>query len=164
MKPFEKWLLLASAAGTALTGGVYAWMRYLLEPVDPWAVIHHPLEPWVLKAHILISPTLVFAVGMVATGHVWKHLRGRVRPGRRTGVLTSALFVPMVVSGYLIQSLTSVSWLRWMVVAHVLTGALFAAGLALHFADFLRRRGASAPRAGSARRAPFDLPLPEGER
>ena len=160
MTPFEKWLLLLSAAGTALTGAVYAWMRYLLEPVEPWAVIHHPLEPWVLKAHILVAPLLVFAVGMIAVSHVWKHFRSGARSGRRTGVLGMGMFVPMVVSGYLVQALTQPSLLLATVVLHVATGTLFAVGLALHFREFLRRRSLrpEAEAAAGAER-PAETPL-----
>lgn len=170
MRPVEKWLLLLSAAATAVTGGVYAWMRYLLEPVDPWAVIHHPLEPWMLKAHILVSPVLVFAVGMISVGHVWRHLRSRVRSGRRSGLVTALAFLPMVGSGYLIQSLTSPLALRWLVAIHLVTGTLFGSGVALHFREFLRQRqpaaqaadpqGAAPPNGSQPRENP-GLPDPE---
>ena len=83
MSPFQKWLVLSSAIVGTVTGLVLGWMKYLMQPTDPWAVINHPLEPWVLKAHILAVPVLVFAVGMVAVDHIWKHYRAGVRSGRR---------------------------------------------------------------------------------
>jgi hypothetical protein len=137
---FQKWLLLGSSAATAVTGVVYGWMRYLLEPADPWAVINHPLEPWVLKAHILVAPLLVFAFGVIAVDHVWKHFRCRVPMGRRSGISAALFFAPMVVTGYLIQAVTHTGWLRALVIAHLATGAVYGAGLVLHTRLF-RSRG-----------------------
>jgi hypothetical protein len=54
-------------------------MQHLMEPVNEWAVINHPLQPLVLKLHILVAPVMVFAVGMVAVNHMavtWATLLG----------------------------------------------------------------------------------------
>lgn len=134
MTPFQKWLLLGSSAATTLTGVIYAWMKYLLEPVEPWAVINHPLQPWMLKAHILVAPVLVFALGLVTVDHIWKHYRSRVRPRRRSGLSMMWLVIPMVATGYLIQAVTHAGWLQALVIAHLATGALYALGLAVHWA------------------------------
>ena len=45
-----------SHAATLLVGGtglVYAWMRYLVHPADPFAVVNHPLQPLAQHLHIL---------------------------------------------------------------------------------------------------------------
>ena len=152
MNAFEKWLVLTSAVVATVTGVVLGWMKYLLEPTDPWAVINHPWEPWVLKAHILAVPVLVFAVGMVAIDHIWKHYRAGVRSGRRSGILTMTVFAPMAVSGYLVQSVTAPLLLTVVVSVHLATGGLFAVGLALHAREFLKRRGGPVP--GSKARLP----------
>ena len=125
MNRFEKWLLWGSSAATAVTGVVYAWMQYMMEPVNEWAAINHPWQPWVLKAHIVVAPFLVFAVGVIATGHIWKHYRSGA---------------PMVVSGYLIQAVTHVGWLRALVWAHLITGGLYSVALVWHHLVFRRRR------------------------
>ena len=132
MTRFEKWSVWVTSAATVVTGVVYMWMKYLLSPTEPWAVINHPLQPWVLKAHILVSPLLVFAVGAIATRHVWKHFKSGVRSARRSGLTVGLVAGPMVVSGYLIQTLTDAGWLRAMIVAHLATGVLYALGLAVH--------------------------------
>lgn len=143
MKPFQKWLVWTSSLLTALTGLVYFWMEHALQPIDPWAVVNHPWQPLVLKAHILVAPVLVFAVGLIAGEHVWRHFRQRVRAGRRSGLLAMAVFVPMVVSGYLIQAITHTVWLEVVVWTHVAAGVFYAVGLALHHRVFRngRRRG-----------------------
>lgn len=138
MTRFERWCVVATSAGTAVTGVGYLWIRYFMEPVDPFSVINHPLQPWFLKAHILVSPFLLFAVGAIAVRHVWRHYRQRVRPGRRTGLATALSLLPMVLTGYLIQSVTHEGWLTGIALSHVGLGLLFTAGVALHY--FLARR------------------------
>lgn len=140
MNRFEKWSVLVSATATAATGAAYFGIEYFFEPSDPWAVINHPLQPWLLKAHILVAPLLVFAVGMIAVRHVWEHFRRSVRLGRRTGLLTAAVFAPMVVTGYLIQSVTVEAWLEPIAWAHIGASVVFSAGIAAHAAVVLRRR------------------------
>lgn len=132
MTRFQRGLLLWSSALTALTGIVYWWMDTMLHPVDEWAVVNHPLQPWVLKAHILVAPVLVFAIGLIATEHIWKHVRSAVRRGRRTGLITMAVIVPMILTGYLIQAVTAEPWLRLIVWTHLGTGLAYALGVVLH--------------------------------
>lgn len=150
MRPFPRRLVWSSSLLTGLTGVIHFWMEHALEPAQPWAVINHPLQPWVLKAHILVAPVMVFAIGLVAVDHIWRHFRQKVRPGRRSGVLAMAVFGPLVVSGYLIQAVTHAGWLFAIVAAHVVTGGLYLVALVGHHRVFRRasppRRGESPPR------------------
>lgn len=134
MTRFEKGSVLASSLLTLVTGVVYAWMKYLLTPSEPWAVVNHPLQPWVLKAHILVAPLLVFSVGAIAVRHVWQHYRAGVRWARRSGLTTALAVAPMIVTGYLIQAVTNEGWLRAMAWSHLGVGILYGAGLAAHWA------------------------------
>lgn len=138
MTRFEKWAVLSTSAATAVTGAVYLGIKYLLEPAEPWAVINHPLQPWLLKAHILVAPLLVFAVGMIAVRHVWQHFRRGLPSGRRSGILTATVFAPMVVTGYLIQSVTAEGWLAALAWAHIGVSLLFTVGIAAHWGAVVR--------------------------
>ena len=140
MNPFQKWLLWGSSIATAVTGVVYWWMKNMMNPVDAWAVINHPLQPWVLKAHIVVAPLLVFAVGVIAVDHIWKHYRTRVRIGRGSGITMMWILAPMIVSGYLIQAVTHAGWLTALVWVHVVTGVLYSVAVVWHHLVFRRRR------------------------
>lgn len=141
MTRFERWSLLGTAFLTAVTGLVYAWMKYLLEPSGPWAVINHPLQPAVLKLHIVAAPLLLFAIGLVTMRHIWKHWRSGTARGRRSGVGTMLVTAPMVLSGYLVQVVTAVPLLAVIAWAHLATGVAFAVGLAVHQVVMLRGSG-----------------------
>lgn len=158
MSPFRKWLVWSSSAVTAATGVVYWWMDRFLEPVGEWAVINHPLQPWVLKAHIVAAPVLVFAIGLIAADHVWKHFVRKVRKARRSGLLTGAVLVPMILSGYLIQVVTAVTPLEAIAWVHIGTGLVYAIGTAAHAVGVRTRSASRAP--GSYDRA---APAPEAE-
>ncbi|HSL83715.1 MAG TPA: hypothetical protein VLF66_13150, partial [Thermoanaerobaculia bacterium] len=86
MKAWETWTVHLSTVLVAGTGVVYAAMRYLMEPTDPFAVVNHPLQPTVQHLHVLVAPLLVFGVGLIWREHVWKHFRNGVRSGRRSGL------------------------------------------------------------------------------
>jgi len=132
MSRFEKTLLWLSAAATAATGSAYAWMKYFAVSDDPFAVANHPWQPWMLKAHIVAAPFLVFAIGMASAGHVGRHWRSGRPDGRRSGLGALAISAPMVVSGYLIQAVTHPGALWWIVATHLVTGFAYCAALAAH--------------------------------
>lgn len=163
MTRFEKWSVWSTSAATFLTGAGFFWAKYLVEARDPWAVVNHPLQPWLLKAHILVSPLMVFAVGMIATRHVWQHYRSGVSHGRRSGILTALALGPMVLTGYLIQAVTHVGWLQAMAISHIVLGTVFALGLALHHPVMLHMQRNRRTR-GGVRRVPARRrsPHPQG--
>ncbi|MDX1577314.1 MAG: hypothetical protein R3266_02475 [Gemmatimonadota bacterium] len=140
MTRFERLAVWISSGLTIATGVGYALFRYFVRSDDPFAVVNHPLEPWFLRAHIVTAPTLIYAIGVISVRHVWQHIRRKVPAGRGTGWTMSLSVVPMILTGYLIQVVTHPFWLRALVVAHLVTGLLFAAALVGHAWLFARRR------------------------
>ena len=140
----QKFLLTAATVLVALTGIVYAVFKYLGDSLatrwpslfsgadDPFSAVHHPLEPWSLDLHVLAAPVLVFAFGWIFKDHILAKLSAAGVPARRSGVLGVILFVPMVVSGYLLQVVTSEALHGPLVVLHLASGALFAGTYAVH--------------------------------
>jgi hypothetical protein len=153
----EKGLLWSSTLMVGITGLVYAWMKYLLPPVDPYSTMHHPLQPLVLKIHLVAAPFLVFAVGLVFMQHIWGQFRAGLKRGRRSGVGTLLTLVPMVLSGYLIQVVTAESWLFWLAMAHLVTGSLFLLGFTSHQVAMWTRQARARRRAAESSR-----PAPDG--
>jgi hypothetical protein len=143
---FEKWLLWSSTAAVAVTGIVFGWMKYFLATDDPYAVVHHPLQPLVLKLHVLSAPVLVFALGVVYTRHVVRQWRlGRAR-GRPSGIGIVTTLLPMVLSGYLIQTVSSESWLFRVAMLHVVASLAYLAVLLFHQAAAWRQARHPVPR------------------
>jgi hypothetical protein len=128
----EAWLFHSSNVLVAGTGLVYAWMIWLVEPDDPYAVVNHPLQPTLQHLHVLVAPALVFMGGVLWQRHVWARLRGEGRDRRRSGTSLALTLAPMVVSGYLIQTASDEGWRAAWVVVHLATSALWIAGSLVH--------------------------------
>jgi hypothetical protein len=143
----EAWCVHTANLLVGATGLVYAVLRYLVEPSDPFAVVNHPLQPLAQHLHVWAAPLVVFAVGLVFRAHVWAHLVRGVPARRASGLAQLAAFVPMVASGYLIQTaVTPASRQAWVAV-HLATSGLWLAGWAAHL--LASRSGARAAAAAS---------------
>jgi len=104
------------------TGIVYATMRYFMTAADEWAVVNHPWQPHVQHLHILVAPLLVFACGLVWGRHVstnWANSERRQFSGH--GLVL--MMVPMIVSGYLIQTTVTDSWRQAWIAVHLVASA-----------------------------------------
>lgn len=146
MSAFERALLNASTGLVALSGGVYFYMKYLMKGDDPFSVFHHPLQPHALSLHVLLAPVLIFALGLIARGHIIGYfLEPRQRRGRATGLVAVSLAAPMIVSGYLMQVLTDPGPRRILCITHLAGGVLYVALFAGHLAVSRNgtRRGAN---------------------
>jgi FAD:protein FMN transferase len=97
-RTFHASLLLAS-----LTGLAYGWTRCFGERSGPFGPEPHPWTSPLQHAHVLAAPLLVFALGVMAQGHVAPRLRSGCPSGRRTGWMLLGLATPMVFAGYGIQ-------------------------------------------------------------
>ena len=124
----ERVLYHSSVALVALSGLVYAWMKYAMGPVDdPFRAFHHPLQPRALHLHILAAPLLLLSVGMMARLHVLPRLfhGSRRNRGRRTGLTSTLVLLPMIASGYLLQTVTHEGWRLGLVSVHLGSGGVF---------------------------------------
>ena len=139
MSRTEAWMIWLSSLLVGGSGVLLLQTKYLMTSDDPYAVVNHPLQPWALAAHVATAPLLVFGLGMIATSHILVRLRRAASPGRRSGLLTSLVVFPMILSGGAIQVFTEPAYVKAAVVVHVASSALFLVGLAGHLAATWRR-------------------------
>lgn len=127
------WLHLAVAL-TAITGIVFAWMKYFLTSDDEFSVVNHPLQPHMLAAHVVIAPALLFLFGWVFSNHMLPKLRFGDGTNRRTGVGAMVLIVPMTFSAYLLQVSTNETLREVMAWAHWISSGVFLLAYLIHLA------------------------------
>jgi hypothetical protein len=132
MSRFEAMLLHVANVLVGGTGLVYAWVRYVAAPSDPFAVVNRPWQPQVQHLHVLLAPLLVFATGMIWRRHVLASWREEVRRRHRSGSALAWMLVPMIASGYLLQTAVDDRWRRAWVVVHLATSGLWIAGYLAH--------------------------------
>lgn len=162
MTRVERALLWGSSAAVATSGLGFAWTKYLVRSDDPFAVVNSPWQTFLFKSHVLSAPVLVFVTGLLFSRHVIRHWQSPNPSGRRSGLGIVAVLLPLVASGYLIQTVTSDRMLDGLVAVHLATGILYLVFVPLHNARhaFRERRagrverrvtpGTSADGAGTA--------------
>lgn len=146
MNRLEAWLMHVSNVIVALTGFVYAVMHYMMKPADPFSVVNHPLEPYMLKSHILAAPILIFTIALIVHGHILLKLVNGARSGRKSGILMIPMFAVMALSGYVLQVLTATSVHQVCVVIHLSSGAIWFGGYCVHQVAAIRMKRAMALR------------------
>ena len=137
---------------TALTGIVFAVMKYAMKSSDEFAVVNHPLQPYMLSAHVVIAPFLVFAFGWVFTNHIWPGFASGIARKRKSGIWSMAAVAPMVLSGYLLQVSTADATRQAMAVAHWISSALFVLGYVIHL---VTKKAARQARRAAEANAPY---------
>lgn len=120
---------------TALVGGtgiVYAVMRYLLEPTDPFAVVNHPWQPAVQHLHVVLAPALVFAAGVLWRSHALVAWRQRGTARRRSGTALIVTTLPMIATGVLVQVAYDERWRQVWGGLHTVVSIAWLVSIALH--------------------------------
>jgi hypothetical protein len=138
----EKWVVWIGSVLVMLTGTIYLWMKYLLPAPDEFSVIHHPLQPLFLKLHILTAPILVLGIGSIALRHIWRQFMAGTRQGRLSGISSALVVVPMIVTGYLIQTITGEGLLRVLAWLHIGAGVIYGGAMLAHQVVALRGKRA----------------------
>ena len=124
-------LLQLSLLGMALTGLVFAWMKYFMKSDDPFAVVNHPWQPHLMTAHVLLGPVAVFAIGWIFGNHIWPAYRGGA-PNRISGIVSMLFIVPMTLSGYLMQVSVADATRKAFAVSHWVSVGFFLIGYVAH--------------------------------
>ncbi len=109
MNRFERWSLHLAALATAGTGLLDGLLRWFGERAGEFGPEAHPWLGVAQHLHVLVTPVLVFTLGMMVRGHLWSRLQTGGE-GRRTGLGAAFLIAPMVISGVGIQVVTSPAW------------------------------------------------------
>jgi uncharacterized membrane protein YidH (DUF202 family) len=125
------WLHL-SIGLTAITGVVFAVMRYFLESTDEFSVVNHPLQPHMLSIHVVAAPIALFLLGWTFSNHMVPKHRFGDGQNARTGLASMWLIAPMTLSAYLLQISTNDTVRQAMAVAHWVTSGVFVVSYVVH--------------------------------
>ena len=132
MKRWEALWNHAALVAVSLSGLAYGIFKYFVPGSDPDSRIGHPWQPVMLKAHILVAPFAVFAIGLIFRRHALARIQSGEQNGRRSGALMFWLLLPLTVTGYLVPVFvepTPVHAAGW---SHAALGVFFLLGYAFH--------------------------------
>ena len=85
-----------------------------------------------LGSDLGFAQLVIFACGLVWRSHVWKRVASGFRSRRKTGLVLFGVFLPMAVTGYLIQVTTSLTWSNVWIWVHVVASILWIVGYVVH--------------------------------
>ncbi len=132
MKRWEAWWNHSALIAVSLTGVLYGALKYFVPGSDPDSRVGHPLQPFFLKAHILVAPFALLGIGLLLRRHALARIRSGEINGRRSGVAMFWLFLPLALSGYLVQVFTAPGTARWTGYVHAGLGVIFLLGYLFH--------------------------------
>lgn len=121
-----------ACAVVGLSGVLYGVMKYFMTGPDPDSRAGPAWQQPMLKVHVLTAPLLVFALGLVFSGHALARLKGGEDAGRTSGAGLLALAAPLVLTGPLIQVLTGDAARRWAGWSHAALGSVYVLAYAAH--------------------------------
>lgn len=132
MRRFDAWFIRAGFALVSASGLLLAVLKYFLAGFDPDSRLGHPWQPAVVAAHVLVAPVAVFVLGLLWRAHALSRLKSGEREGRSSGTALTAIGLPLVLSGYVVQVLTGEAARRWTGWLHAALGLVFALAFVLH--------------------------------
>ncbi len=143
MNRWHSWLshLFTIVVGTS--GIAYLWMKYFVKTDDPFAIVNHPLQPFMLDLHVFAAPVLVFLFGLMFESHIQRKLKNGSPSNRRSGVIAAMTFAVMGITGYLLQVIVNPGLMRAALVLHLFSSGVFLLSYIVHqFVNFLLWRKA----------------------
>ena len=119
------------------SGLALAWFKYFVKPADEFSPVSSPWQVVSYNAHIITSPLLVLAIGMIWHNHVWALWKnGTIREFGKlkihTGRILMFLIVPMIWSGYVLQTTADETGRKILIPIHLITSGLWTVAFGLH--------------------------------
>lgn len=117
--PWQRRTVVVAAWSTLLSGALWLPVHYWLGAGA--GELPHPLEPWLIRWHGISAAFALFAVGVVAAGHV---ARGwSLRQRRATGLTVCVLVGLSAATGYALSYFVSEPWRPAVGWIHAVLGA-----------------------------------------
>jgi len=132
MSAMTRWISYLANLTVGGSGLVLLWMVFFLKPDDPYAIVHHPAQPFWKTLHILMAPALTLSIGYLWCQHAWSYWRGKVQGGRKSGILLLVSALPMIISGYALQVVIDLHLRTFWSWIHTGTSCLWIAGISVH--------------------------------
>jgi hypothetical protein len=104
----RRWLTYCVLGGLWTTGTVWLALRYGFQRAGEFGVTPHPLQPWVLRVHALFAFGTLWLGGLLWAVHVAPNWRRHHR--RLSGIVSVALLLLLIGSGYLLYYVADERW------------------------------------------------------
>lgn len=114
-----------------ISGLVYWLLKEFGYSETEYGMMPSPFQSKAQAWHILVSPLFIFALGLLWKDHILVKIKKSSKK-LRSGWTLILLVFPMIVSGYLIQVVSSEFWNPIVIIAHLVSSVVFIAAYLLH--------------------------------
>lgn len=116
---------------TILHGVVYFIFKYFMKIESEYGLRPHPYQSLTQGLHILLSPLLIFAFGLLFKDHILRMYQNAVYK-RKTGITLTLTMLIMIFSGYAVQVIYAESPKLVSAYIHIGISALFTFAYLIH--------------------------------
>lgn len=96
-----------------------------------YGLLPHPLQSYFQGIHIVFSPLLIFAFGLLFKDHIVKMYKNALYK-RKTGITLVLTMTVMIISGYLVQVIYQAQSKELVAIIHIAISALFTLAYLIH--------------------------------
>lgn len=116
---------------TITHGVIYGVYKYFFQIETEYGIRPHPIQDIWLALHIMLSPLLVFAFGLLWKNHIVLMYHNSLIK-RRSGLSLVVLMILMIFSGYLLQIIYEQEAQKITAYVHIAVSAVFSLGYIVH--------------------------------
>jgi hypothetical protein len=121
----ERKFILGTVYASVLSGIFYGVLKFFFKVDGPFGQMANPWQSDLHHIHIIVSPFVLFSVGLLWKNHIWLRISTDFRKLRKTGISLTVLFFIMVLTGYFYQSSTSENSLFIWQWTHIISSCLW---------------------------------------
>ncbi|MAZ49455.1 MAG: hypothetical protein CME65_12920 [Halobacteriovoraceae bacterium] len=123
---------------TILHGVIYGIYKYFFQLETEYGIRPHPSQEIWQSVHILLSPLLIFAFGLLWQNHIVRMYENAIIK-RKTGITLVIFMLLMIFSGYLVQVVYAVDLQKYSAYLHIAVSAVFVLAYLIHHLQGRRR-------------------------
>ena len=132
MSNSERKFILVTIYASVLSGVIYGILKFFFKVQGPYGEMANPWQSDLQHIHIIVSPFVLFAIGLMWKNHIWLRITTGFKKLRKTGLMLTFLLFVMVLSGYFYQSSTNENSLKIWQWTHIISSSLWTLLFAFH--------------------------------
>jgi hypothetical protein len=142
---WQLWLIMGSGTILWLTGAAWVLLHYFGEIQGEFGPETNPAQPWLLRIHGLVLIPAILVLGSLLVVHIPKGWNDKGQ--RIVGIMLTALFGILVISGYMLYYVGDDGLRNWSSLFHWMVGIVAPAIFLWHYSHrYSNRRTKSVKR------------------
>jgi len=121
----ERKFILGTVYASIISGVIYGILKFFFKVQGPFGVMSNPWQSDLQHIHIIVSPFVLFSIGLLWKNHIWLRISTDFKKLRKTGITLTVFFFIMVLSGYFYQSSTGENSLLIWQWTHIVSSSVW---------------------------------------